>query len=158
MDLQHSRQHVLQYWARTPLQLQQANRLYQHMRVGAAQRQFSRHQGADFLSPGCRLVTHQDWTRRFSSTILHPLLVQGPPSSLVARQDLRPHHNGRPLHRPFLGRPRTSQAQALLSRYTTAIGAERDSWCLQTRQGRTFSREFCATSTSPVESNLPTPP
>ena len=42
----------------------------------------------------------------------HPLLVQGPRSSLVAQQDPRPHQNGRPLRRPLLGRPRTSQAQA----------------------------------------------
>ena len=70
MDLQHLRQHILQYWAGTPLQLQQANRLYRRMRVGAAQRELSRDQGARFLSPGYSLITHQDWTRRFSSTIL----------------------------------------------------------------------------------------
>ena len=70
MDLQRSRQYILHYWAGTPLQHQQANRLYRRMRVGAAQRELSRDQGARFLSPGYSLVTHQDWTRRLSTTVL----------------------------------------------------------------------------------------
>ena len=40
------------------------------MRVDAAWRKLLRNQGARFLSPGYSLVTHQDWTRRFSSTVL----------------------------------------------------------------------------------------
>ena len=70
MDLQHSQQHILHYWAGTPLQHQQANRLYRRMRVGAAQREISQDEGARFLSPGYSLVKHQEWTRRFSTTVL----------------------------------------------------------------------------------------
>ena len=44
----------------------------------------------------------------------HPLLVQGPLSSRVTRQDLRPYHNGRPLRRPLRGRPRTSESSSSL--------------------------------------------
>ena len=69
MDFQHSRQHVLQYWAGTPLQHQQANRLYRCMRVGAAQRERSRNRRARLLSPGYILVTHQDWTPYFRVTV-----------------------------------------------------------------------------------------
>ena len=42
MGLQHSRQHVVRYWAGTPPQHQQENRLYRRMHVGAAQRELSR--------------------------------------------------------------------------------------------------------------------
>ena len=70
VDLQHSRQHILYYWAGTPLQYQQENRLCRRMRVGAAQRKLSRDQGARVLSPGYSLVTHQDWTRPFRTTVL----------------------------------------------------------------------------------------
>ena len=70
MDLQHFRQHVLLYWAGSPLQLQQPNRLYRRMRVGAAQRELSRDQGNLFLYPGDSLVPHLDWTNCFSNTIL----------------------------------------------------------------------------------------
>ena len=137
MDLQHSRQHILHYWAGTPLQHQQANRLYRRMRVGAAQRELSRDQGARFLSPGYSLVTHLDWTRRFSTTVL--------PVGTHFWYKARDHHW-------WLGKisaHTTTVAQYIVrflddpgpvklspSRYTTAIGAERDSWCLQTRQGR----------------------
>lgn len=53
-----------------PLQHQYMYRLHRRVRVGAAELELSRDQGARLLSPGYSLVTHQDWTRRFSSTIL----------------------------------------------------------------------------------------
>ena len=79
------------------------------------------------------LQQHHPFRRR-------PLLVQGPRSSLVARQDLRSHHNGRSLRRPLLCRPRTSQAQAFFfsAHYGYWSGARL--WCLHTRQGRTRQR------------------
>ena len=45
MDLQLSRTHILRYWAGTPDQYRQTNRLYRRMRIGAAQRELSRNSG-----------------------------------------------------------------------------------------------------------------
>ena len=45
MDLQHSRNHNVRYWAGTPDQPRQTNRLCRRMRVGAAQRDLSRNKG-----------------------------------------------------------------------------------------------------------------
>ena len=39
MDLHLSRSHILRYWAGTPDQHRQTNRLYRRMRIGAAQRE-----------------------------------------------------------------------------------------------------------------------
>ena len=39
MDLHLSRTHILRYWAGTPDQHRQTNRLYRRMRIGAAQRE-----------------------------------------------------------------------------------------------------------------------
>ena len=107
MDLQHFRQHILQYWGGIPLQLQQANRLHRRMRVGAAQRELSRDQGVRLLPPGYSLVTHQDWTRHFSSTIL-PVGAQ----FWYKARDLHwclckisAHHDLGNLPRTLLGRP-----------------------------------------------------
>ena len=61
---------MLEFWAGTPLQLGQANRLYRRMRVGAAQRTLARDHGACFLPPGYSYVNHQTWARRFRGTIL----------------------------------------------------------------------------------------
>ena len=52
MDLQLSRSHILRYWAGTPDQHRQPNRLYRRMRIGAAQRELSRNNGERFLAPG----------------------------------------------------------------------------------------------------------
>ena len=109
------------------------------MRVAAAQRELSRDQGARFLSPGYSLVTHQDWMRRFSTTVL--------PVGTHFWSKVRDHH----LWLGKISAHTTTAAQYIVcvlddhgpvkfklspSRYTTAIGAKRDSWCLQTRQGR----------------------
>ena len=42
MGLQLSRQDILRYWAGTPNQHRQINRLYRRMRIGAVQRELSR--------------------------------------------------------------------------------------------------------------------
>ena len=52
MDLQHSRQHVLQYSAGTPNQLEHEIRLRRRMRVCSSHRELPRDQGARFLCPG----------------------------------------------------------------------------------------------------------
>ena len=45
MDLHFYRPHRLGYWAGTPDQHRQPNRLYCRMRIGAAQRKLSRNNG-----------------------------------------------------------------------------------------------------------------
>ena len=52
MDLHLSRPHILRYWARTPDQHRQTNRLFRRMRIGAAQRELYRNNGKRFLAPG----------------------------------------------------------------------------------------------------------
>ena len=56
MDLHLSRSHILRYWAGTPDQHRQTNRLYRRMRIGAAQRELSRNNGERFLAPGYACV------------------------------------------------------------------------------------------------------
>ena len=56
MDLHLSRSHILRYWAGTPDQYRQTNRLYRRMRIGAAQRELSRNNWERFLAPGYACV------------------------------------------------------------------------------------------------------
>ena len=70
MDLHLSRPHILRYWAGTPDQHRQANRLYRRMRIGAAQRELSRNNGERFLAPGYACVPHAEWLRRYHDTVL----------------------------------------------------------------------------------------
>ena len=51
MDLQHFRNHILRYWAGTPDQRHQTNRLYRRMCIGAAQRKISPNNGEHFWRP-----------------------------------------------------------------------------------------------------------
>ena len=67
MDL--SRPHTLRFWAGTPDQHRQTNRLYRRMRVGAAQHELS-HNGERFLALGHACVTRADWLRRYHDTVL----------------------------------------------------------------------------------------
>ena len=66
----------------------------------------------------------------------HPRPVQARRSSLVARQDVCHTATAAQYIVRFLDDPGPVKLKLSPSRYTTAIGAERDSWCLQTRQGR----------------------
>ena len=68
IDLHLSRSHILRYWAGTPDQHRQTNRLYRRMRIGAAQRKLSRNNGERFLAPGYACVPHADWLRRYHDT------------------------------------------------------------------------------------------
>ena len=70
MDLQLSRHHILRYTAGTPNERRQTNRLYRRMRTGAAQRELSRSSGERLLAPGDGCVSHADWLRRYSTTVL----------------------------------------------------------------------------------------
>ena len=55
-DLQRSGRETLCYWAGTPNQHRQTNRLYRRMRIGAVQRELSRSNGERFLAPGYSCV------------------------------------------------------------------------------------------------------
>ena len=69
MDLHLSRSHILRYWAGTPDQNRQTNRLYhrmrigktnrlyRRMRIGAAQRELSCNNRERFLAPGYALCS-----------------------------------------------------------------------------------------------------
>ena len=70
MDLHLSRSHILRYWAGTPGQDGQTNRLYRRMRIGVAQRELSRNNGERFLASGYPCVTRADWLRRYHDTVL----------------------------------------------------------------------------------------
>ena len=70
MGVQLSRHAILRYWAGTPNQHRQANRLYSRMRIGAAQRELSRGNGERFLASGYGCVLHADWFRRHNTTVL----------------------------------------------------------------------------------------
>ena len=115
MDLQHSQQHILHYWAGTPLQHQQANRLYRRMRVGAAQREISQDEGARF----CLRATASSSTKNGRVASALPSSPSAPTSgtspAIITCGSARclPHRDGCSIHRSLLGRPRTSEAQAL---------------------------------------------
>ena len=70
MDLQLSRHEILRYWASTPNQHHQNNRLYRRMRIGAAQRDLSPSNGERFLAPGYGFVPHAERLSRYSTTVL----------------------------------------------------------------------------------------
>ena len=74
MDLKLSRTHIVRYWAGTPDQQCQTNRLYRRMRIGAAQREFSRNKGESFLAPGYPCVPRAEWLHRYSDAVLLSLI------------------------------------------------------------------------------------
>ena len=52
MDFQLPRQHILLYWAGTPNQHRQTNRLHREMRIGAAHRELAGANSERFVAPG----------------------------------------------------------------------------------------------------------
>ena len=70
LDFHLSRSHILRYWAGTPDQHRQTNRLYRRMRISAAQRELSRNNGERFLVPGYACVPRAEWLRRYDDTVL----------------------------------------------------------------------------------------
>ena len=79
IDLQLSRTHIFRYWAGTPDQHRQTNRLYRRMRIGAVQRELSRNNGEHFLAPGRLRPTRgvASPLPRYGAPQGSPLLVQG---------------------------------------------------------------------------------
>ena len=68
-DLQLSLQQVLLYWAGTPNQHRETNRLYRQIRIGAAQRELSRANGECFMAFGYGCVPRADWLRHYSTAL-----------------------------------------------------------------------------------------
>ena len=58
------------YWAGTPNQHHQTNRLYRRMRIGAAQREQNQRNGERFVAPGYGCVPRAEWFSRCSATVL----------------------------------------------------------------------------------------
>jgi len=106
MDLQHSRKQILLYWAGTPDQHRQTNRLYRRMRIGAAERELSCIKRERSSSPGYEYVPLRRLGPPFSqhrAACWRTLLVQGSRCSLVARENLRTYSNYKRLHRSLPG-------------------------------------------------------
>ena len=70
MDLQISHSHILRYWAGTPDEHRQINRLYGRMRIGAAHRELSPNNGERFLAPGHACVPRAEWRRHYCDPVL----------------------------------------------------------------------------------------
>ena len=70
MNLQLSRTHILRYWAGTPDQHRQTNRICRRMCIGAAQSELSRNNGERFLAPGYACVPRAKWLHRYRDTVL----------------------------------------------------------------------------------------
>ena len=80
MDLQLSRTHISRYWAGTPEQHRQINRLYRRMRIGLAQHELSRNSGERILAPGIRLrptLGVASTLPRYGAPQGNPYFVQG---------------------------------------------------------------------------------
>ena len=69
LGLHLSHPHLLCYWAGTPGQHRQTNRLYRRTRIGAAQLKLSRNNGERFLAPGYAFVPRADWFHRYYDTV-----------------------------------------------------------------------------------------
>ena len=136
MDLQLSRTHILRYWAGTPDQHRQTNRLYRRMRIGAAQRELSRNNGERFLAPGYACVPRAEWLRRYRDTVL----PKGAHFWYKGNEELW-----------WLGKISASTTEDRVylgpiklplppTRYTTSTGAVRGFWCLHVHVANAFPR------------------
>ena len=143
IDLQLSRQQILLYGAGTPNQHRQTNRLYRQMRIGAAQRDFSRVNGERFLAPGYGCVPRANWLRHHSTTVL----LNGAHFRYKADDDLwwlgkisaRTSTAGEYLVR-FLDDPGPIKLPLSPAHYTTSSGRVQGSWCLQLHRDRSVAR------------------
>ena len=69
--LQFSRYASLRYWAGTPNQHRQLDRLPRRMRIGVTQRELSRGNGEGFLAPVYVCISHTDWCCRYGNIVAH---------------------------------------------------------------------------------------
>ena len=58
------------YWAGTPNQDLETNRLYRRMRIGAAQRELSRNNGERYFGHGYARVPRTEWLNHYRTTVL----------------------------------------------------------------------------------------
>ena len=133
MDLHLCRSHIWRYWASTPDQRRQINRLYRPMRIGAAQRELSRNNGERFLAPGYACVPRVEWLRRYHDTVLPKgahLWYKGDDGLWwLGKISARTTEDGVYLVR-FLDDPGPINLPLSPARYMTSTGAVRGSWCL----------------------------
>ena len=143
MDLHLSRSHILRYWAGTPDQHRQTNRLYRRMRIGAAQRELSRNNGERFLAPGYACVPHTEWLRRYHDTVLptgaHVWYKGDDGLWWHGKISARTTEDGVYLVR-LLDDPGPIKLPLSSVRCTTSTGAVRGSWRLQVHVASAFSR------------------
>ena len=147
MGLHLSRSHILRYWAGTPDQHRQTNRLYRRMRIGTAQRELSRNNGERFLAPGYACVPRAEWLRgvapplpRYGAPQWSPLLVQGRRWAVVAWKNKCGYDGGWVYLVRFSDDPGPIKLPFSPARYTTSTGAVRGSWCLQVHAASAFCR------------------
>ena len=118
MDLHLSRPHILRYWAGTPDQHRQTNRLYRRMR-------------------------HAEWLRRYHDTVLpkgaHFWYKGDDGLWWLGKISARTTEDGVYLVR-LLDDPGPIKLPLSPARYTTSTGAVRGSWCLQVHVANAFSR------------------
>ena len=133
------REHGLGLWAGARLRCHYENRLL----IGAAQRELSRKEGSWSFSLGYRLVTPQDMTSRFGSTLL-PVVAHfwykvryyhGWLGEISARKTSPTNCIVR-----LLDDPRPVKLTRAPSRNTAAVIDELNRWWLQTRRGRALWR------------------
>ena len=143
MGLQLFRHELLRYWAGTPNQYRQTNRLYRRMRIGAAQRELSQSNGERFLAPGYGCVPRTEWLSLYSTTVLpngarfwykgdDGLWWLGKISASTTTDGVylvRFWDDPVPIKLPFTP-----------ARYKASTGAVRGSWCPQVHLASTFAR------------------
>ena len=135
----------MRYWAGTPDQHRQTNRLYRRMRIGAAKRELFRNNGERFLAPGCACVPRAKWLRLYRDTVLpkgaHFWYKSGDRLWWLGKIIANTTEDGVYLVR-FLDDPGLIKLPLPPARYTytTSTGAVRGSWCLQVHVASTFSR------------------
>ena len=143
MDLHLSRSHILRYWAGTPDQHRQTNRLYRRMRNGAAQRELSRNNGERFLASSYAYVPRSEWLRRYRDTVLpkgaHVWYKGDDGLWWLGEINASTTEDG-----VYAVRVLDDQGPIKLLLppvlYTTSTGAVRGSWCLQIHEPSAFPR------------------
>ena len=143
MDLRLSRHASLRYWAGTPNQHRQNNRLYRRKRICAAQSELSRSNAERFLAPGYGCVSHTDWLRRYCNTVLpngaHVWYKGDDGLWWLGKSSATTPTDGVYLVR-FLDDPGPIKLPLSPARYTTSTRAVRGSWCLQIHLASAFAR------------------
>ena len=143
MDLHLSRSHILRYWAGTPDQHRQTNRLYRRMRIGAAQREPSRNNGERILAPGYACVPRAEWLLRYHDTVLSKgahSWYKGDDGLWWLGKIIASTTEDRVYLVRFWDDPGPIKLSLPPARYTTPTGAVRGPWCLQVREASVFSR------------------